>query len=227
MKRIIVLAAAAVLVSIMICGCAKTAVPAPEQETVEEEETAAGKKIVINDEKPSETVERVPEEMPPKEETKGVPATETYAASGAPAAAKSPATLEAPAAPDGASSAQAPAGDALAATDAPSVPAETKAEGDIVSKDFSEYAGKYTRTEDGSTLELSKDGKVKISIIRLTEMDGKAEGIYKNIIMITVKDANDTDMKLEFLTDTNELVVTDSKWSLLPNGETFRFDRKD
>jgi len=102
-----------------------------------------------------------------------------------------------------------------------------QAEGDLVSSDYSKYTGKYTRTEDGSTFELGKDGKVKISIIRLTEMEGKAEGIYKNIIKMTVKDANDGDMKLEFLTDTNELVVTGSTWSLLPNGETFKFDKKD
>jgi len=193
MKKIIALLVAASVIAAMTCGCAKQQVEETEVKIVETT-AASTDTIVINDEKPSETVERVPEEVKAQEPTKAA------------------AQAEAGVAPE---------------TQKPAETAAPKAEGDLVSNDYSAYAGKYTRTEDGSTFELSKDGKVKISIIRLTEMEGKADGIYKNIIKMTVKDANDGDMKLEFLTDTNELVVTGSTWSLLPNGETFKFDKKE
>jgi len=201
MRKTLATILAVTCVTIMICGCAKQGTQETDVKIVGTTEAASEQNIVINDEKPSETVERVPDQIA---ETKQVAEEPT----------------------------QAPTNDKAAETKAPdevkaSETAAAAKEGDLVSNDYSKYAGKYIRTEDGSSLELSKDGKVKISIIRLTEMDGKAEGIYKNIIKITAKDANDGDMKLEFLTDTNELVVTGSTWSLLPNGETFKFDKKE
>jgi len=197
MKKTITLVMVAAVATIMICGCAKKTEQTPTDVKIVTE-ASTEQKIVINDEKPSETVERVPDQVA---ETKQVDE-----------------PTQAPA--------QAAEAKTQTETKAPETTAAAK-EGDLVSNDYSKYAGKYIRTEDGSSFELGKDGKVKISIIRLTEMEGKADGIYKNIIKMTVKDANDGDMKLEFLTDTNELVVTGSTWSLLPNGETFKFDKKE
>ena len=97
-------------------------------------------------------------------------------------------------------------------------------EGDLVGTDFAEYAGTYT-SENGDTLTLDAQGKVQISIIRLTQMDGNATGIYKGLIPMTVTDANGKPMGLEFNTETKELTVTDSTWDLLKNGDSFLLDK--
>lgn len=96
--------------------------------------------------------------------------------------------------------------------------------GDLLNTDFSEYAGTYT-SENGDTLTLDEQGNVTISIIRLTEMEGKATGIYKGLIPMTVTDANGNPMELEFNTELKELIVTDSNWDLLKNGDSFLLDK--
>jgi len=101
------------------------------------------------------------------------------------------------------------------------------AEGDIVSTDYAQYAGTYTRSEDGSTFTLSKDGTVSVSIVRLCQLDGKADGIYKGIIKINVTDPNGEAMKMEYTIDSGELIAVDSKWNYIPNGEVFKFDKKN
>jgi len=102
----------------------------------------------------------------------------------------------------------------------------TKAEGDLVSTDYEQYAGTYTRSEDGSTVTLEKDGTVSVSIVRLTQLDGKADGIYKGIVKLNVTDPNGEAMKMEFVPETGELIAVESKWNYIKNGETFKFDRK-
>lgn len=100
----------------------------------------------------------------------------------------------------------------------------TAAEGDLVDTSFSEYAGTYT-SENGDTLTLDEQGNVVISIIRLTEMEGNATGIYKGLIPMTVTDANGNPMELEFNTESKELTVTSSTWNLLKNGDSFLLDK--
>jgi len=102
----------------------------------------------------------------------------------------------------------------------------TAAEGDIVSTDYAQYAGTYTCSDDGSTLTLGKDGTVSISIVRLTQLDGKADGIYKGIVKLNVTDANGDPMKMEFTPESGELIAVDSKWTYIKNGDTFKFDKK-
>lgn len=104
---------------------------------------------------------------------------------------------------------------------------EEPAEGDIISTDYTELAGTYTITEDESSMVIGEDGTVNISITRLASMDGEVTGIYDgNMALITVEDPNGEGMGLEFTMDDNTLVVTDSQWDLLPNGEEFVFDEK-
>jgi len=102
----------------------------------------------------------------------------------------------------------------------------TAAEGDIVSTDYAQYAGTYTCSEDGSTVTLGKDGSVSVSIVRLCQLDGKADGIYKGIVKLNVTDPNGDAMKLEFMPETGELVAVESKWGYIKNGDSFKFDKK-
>jgi len=102
----------------------------------------------------------------------------------------------------------------------------TAAEGDIVSTDYAQYAGTYTCSEDGSTVTLGKDGAVSVSIVRLCQLDGKADGIYKGIVKLNVTDPNGDAMKMEFMPETGELVAVESKWGYIKNGDSFKFDKK-
>lgn len=102
----------------------------------------------------------------------------------------------------------------------------TEAEGDIVSTDYAQYAGTYTCSEDGSTVTLGKDGSVSVSIVRLCQLDGKADGIYKGIVKLNVTDPNGDAMKLEFMPESGELVAVESKWGYIKNGDSFKFDKK-
>lgn len=95
---------------------------------------------------------------------------------------------------------------------------------DIVDADFSEYAGTYT-SENEDTLTIDESGNVTICIIRLTQMEGYASGVSRGVMPITVTDASGNPMKLEFLPDSKQLIVTDSTWSLLSNGESFLLDK--
>lgn len=95
---------------------------------------------------------------------------------------------------------------------------------DLLDTDFTKYAGTYT-SENQDTLTIDEKGNVEIGIVRLTQMEGTASGVSKGVMPITVTDASGNPMGLEFVFDSKELIVTESTWELLPNGETFIFNQ--
>ena len=87
-----------------------------------------------------------------------------------------------------------------------------------------DVAGTYN-AEDSSSLVIKKDGSAEVGIFRLTSMEGKVTEVKDGVVYMTLKDANNGDMKLTFDTNTKVLTVTDSTWQLLPNGEKFTLDK--
>lgn len=98
--------------------------------------------------------------------------------------------------------------------------ATTKKAADTVA----DVAGTYN-AEDSSSLVIKKDGSAEVGIFRLTSMEGKVTEVKDGVVYMTLKDANEGDMKLTFDTNTKVLTVTDSTWQLLPNGEKFTLDK--
>ena len=98
--------------------------------------------------------------------------------------------------------------------------ATTKKAADTVA----DVAGTYN-AEDSSSLVIKKDGSAEVGIFRLTSMEGKVTEVKNGVVYMTLKDANEGDMKLTFDTNTKVLTVTDSTWQLLPNGEKFTLDK--
>lgn len=94
---------------------------------------------------------------------------------------------------------------------------EAKAEG----MDLKDYAGSFGIPGEATTLTIEKDGSVKVDIYRLTSMEGKVTAAEGTAVNMVCTDANGGEMKLTYDNATCDLVVTDSTWSLLPNGETF------
>lgn len=102
--------------------------------------------------------------------------------------------------------------------------ATTKATTKKAADKIADVAGTYT-AEDSSSLVIKKDGSAEVGIFRLTSMEGKVTEVKDGVVYITLKDANNGDMKLTFNTNTKVLTVTDSTWQLLPNGEKFTLDK--
>lgn len=100
----------------------------------------------------------------------------------------------------------------------------TKAPTKKAANTVADVAGTYT-AEDSSSLVIKKDGSAEVGIFRLTSMEGKVTEVKDGVVYMTLKDANNGDMKLTFNTNTKVLTVTDSTWQLLPNGEKFTLDK--
>ncbi len=116
----------------------------------------------------------------------------------------------------------------VAATKAASTPETTKeattAKTTKADDKIADVAGTYT-AEDSSSLVIKKDGAAEVGIFRLTSMEGKVTEVKDGVVYMTLKDANEGDMKLTFDTNTKVLTVTDSTWELLPNGEKFTLNK--
>ena len=102
--------------------------------------------------------------------------------------------------------------------------ATTKATTKKAANTVADVAGTYN-AEDSSSLVIKKDGSAEVGIFRLTSMEGKVTEVKDGVVYMTLKDANEGDMKLTFDTNTKVLTVTDSTWQLLPNGEKFTLDK--
>ena len=102
--------------------------------------------------------------------------------------------------------------------------ATTKATTKKAADTVADVAGTYN-AEDSSSLVIKKDGSAEVGIFRLTSMEGKVTEVKDGVVYMTLKDANEGDMKLTFDTNTKVLTVTDSTWQLLPNGEKFTLDK--
>ena len=102
--------------------------------------------------------------------------------------------------------------------------ATTKATTKKAANTVADVAGTYN-AEDSSSLVIKKDGSAEVGIFRLTSMEGKVTEVKNGVVYMTLKDANEGDMKLTFDTNTKVLTVTDSTWQLLPNGEKFTLDK--
>ena len=89
--------------------------------------------------------------------------------------------------------------------------------------DCTSALGTHTNA-DGDTIEISGDQSVKISITRLTEVEGSITNASEGVVYITCKDENGSPIDFSFVLETGELTVMNSSWDLLKEGDSFTFD---
>lgn len=93
------------------------------------------------------------------------------------------------------------------------------------------FIGEYTDPNDGSTLMIGKDtnsgASIKISLIRLTDIDDGIGTLAGDTLMFTATDAAGSPIKgkIALHGDTATVIFTESTWEYLPNGTTLHFMR--
>lgn len=93
------------------------------------------------------------------------------------------------------------------------------------------FIGEYTDPNDGSTLLIGKDtnsgASIKISLIRLTDIDDGIGTVAGDTLTFTATDAAGSPIKGKIALDgdTATVIFTESTWEYLPNGTTLHFMR--
>lgn len=89
----------------------------------------------------------------------------------------------------------------------------------------------YTDSYDGSTLQIdastNSEPRIKISLFRLTDMDGVIGEVSDGSFTFTSTNAARNPIKGSITIDGDKatLVFTESTWEYLPNGSTYHFKR--
>lgn len=93
------------------------------------------------------------------------------------------------------------------------------------------FIGEYTAPDDGSTLQICKTtgsgAGIKISLLRLTDIDDGIGKIANDTLTFTATDAAGNPIKgrITLDGDTATVVFTESTWEYLPDGTAFHFKR--
>ena len=94
-----------------------------------------------------------------------------------------------------------------------------------------DFIGEYTDPHDGSTLKIDKSTNsrpsVEIGLFRLTDIDDGIGRFTDGKLTFTATDAAGNPIQGKISLDGNIAVLefTESTWSYLPNGTTYRFKR--
>lgn len=94
-----------------------------------------------------------------------------------------------------------------------------------------DFIGEYTDPNDGSMLKIGKSTNsgpsVQVSLFRLTDMDDGIGKFTDGELTFTATDAAGNPIQGKISLDGNIAVLefTESTWSYLPNGTTYRFKR--
>lgn len=93
------------------------------------------------------------------------------------------------------------------------------------------FIGEYTNPDDGSSLLIGKDtnsdASIKISLIRLTDIDNGIGKVAGDTLTFTATDAAGSPIKGKIALDgdTATVIFTESTWEYLPDGTTLHFKR--